>query len=137
MPSIVAVDASVLYASVDRSDRWHAASLELLRRSDLRLLIPILVIPEVAHLVGRRLGSSTEAAFVEGIAQMWVESPVVEDWTRIVALAREYADWPLGIVDASIVALCERLDIDAILTLDRRHFGAIRPRHRRSFELLP
>jgi len=44
---------------------------------------------------------------------------------------------PLGIVDASIVALCERLGETKLATLDRRHLGAIRPRHCDAFELLP
>jgi hypothetical protein len=31
----------------------------------------------------------------------------------------------------------ERLDIGAIATLDRRHFGVVRPGHRSAFEFLP
>jgi hypothetical protein len=43
----------------------------------------------------------------------------------------------LGIVDASVVAVCERLDEVKLATLDHRHFGAVRPRHCASLELLP
>lgn len=50
---------------------------------------------------------------------------------------RKYGDFPLGGADASIVALAERLDIKAIITLDDRHFRAVRPRHREAFRLLP
>jgi hypothetical protein len=49
----------------------------------------------------------------------------------------EYADFPLGGTDASVVALAERLDADVVVTLDRRHFGAVRPRHREALVLLP
>ena len=45
--------------------------------------------------------------------------------------------FPLGGTDASVVALAERLGAEAVVTLDRRHFGAVRPRHRKAFELLP
>jgi predicted nucleic acid-binding protein len=36
---------------------------------------------------------------------------------------RAYADNDLGGVDASFVAVVERLRIETIATLDRRHFG--------------
>jgi predicted nucleic acid-binding protein len=48
-----------------------------------------------------------------------------------------YRDFPLGGVDASVVALAERLNTDLVVTLDRRHFPAIRPRHVPAFRLLP
>jgi len=42
-----------------------------------------------------------------------------------------------GFVDASVVAVAERLRLRVIATTDTRHFGAVRPRHTSSFELLP
>jgi predicted nucleic acid-binding protein len=36
-----------------------------------------------------------------------------------------------------IVAIAERLDITKILTVDRRHFGAFKPRHCAAFQILP
>jgi hypothetical protein len=40
-------------------------------------------------------------------------------------------------VDASVVAACERLDVDTLATLDRRHFSVVRPRHCHPFGLFP
>lgn len=40
-------------------------------------------------------------------------------------------------VDASIVAVAERLDVRKIATLDRRHFSVVRPRHVDALELIP
>ena len=37
----------------------------------------------------------------------------------------------------AIVALAECLQGLVIVTLDRRHFAVVRPRHRGAFELLP
>jgi len=37
----------------------------------------------------------------------------------------------------SLVALAERMDADTIVTLDVRHFSAVKPKHRESFRLLP
>jgi predicted nucleic acid-binding protein len=59
------------------------------------------------------------------------------DMLRIAELVATYRDLPLGTVDASVVAAAERLGARAIATLDRRHFGVVRPAHVESFELLP
>jgi uncharacterized protein len=58
-------------------------------------------------------------------------------WLRIAELVRQYANFPLGGTDASVVALAERLNTDLRITLDRRHFSAIRPRHCAAFRLFP
>jgi len=61
----------------------------------------------------------------------------MDEWARIAALVRRYADVPLGGVDASVVALAERFEARTIFTLDHRHFRAIRPRDAEGFTLLP
>jgi len=43
----------------------------------------------------------------------------------------------LGVVDASIVAVAERLVVTTVATLGRRHFSVMRPAHCHAFELLP
>lgn len=43
----------------------------------------------------------------------------------------------LGAVDASVIELAERPDTDVVVTLDHRHFGAVRPRHCEALTLLP
>lgn len=108
-----------------------------MERLELRLVIPALVVAEATYFVGSRLGASAEAAFLTGVGELDVEAPAADDWSRIAELVEQYADFPLGGTDASIVALAERLDASVLITLDRRHFGAVRPRHREAFELLP
>lgn len=85
----------------------------------------------------RRLGPAPEAAFLRGLAEFDIESPYPEDWPRIAELVEQYADFPLGGTDASVVALAERLGTDAVVTFDHRHFGAVRPRHCEALRLLP
>lgn len=43
-------------------------------------------------------------------------------------LVMQYADLPLGAVDASVVAIAERLGISEVAALDRRHLTVVRPR---------
>jgi predicted nucleic acid-binding protein len=52
-------------------------------------------------------------------------------------LVEQYGDFPLGGIDASVIALAERLEVDTIATLDERHFRAVRPKHRRAFRIVP
>jgi len=137
MRSTAIVDAGPLLASLDRRDPDHVRSAEVLRRRDLDLVIPTLVIAEVAHFAALRLGPGGEAAFARGLSAFEVEAPTLEDWPLIADLVERYADFPLGTVDASIAVLADRLDTDLIITLDRRHFGAIRSPQGRSFQLLP
>ena len=137
MRALAVVDAGPLYAAADADDLDHAAAVEVLARGDLRLVIPALALAEATYLVGRRMGPAAEAAFLRGLASVDVEGPSGEDLRRMAELVTEYRDFPLGGSDAAVVALAERLDARIVVTLDRRHFGAIRPRHIAAFELLP
>lgn len=137
MIALAVVDAGPLYAAADADDQDHDASLRTLARTDLRLVVPALVVAEATYFVGQRLGAAAESKFLQGIAELDVEGPSREDFKRMAELAEQYADFPLGGTDASVVALAERLDAPIIVTLDRRHFAAVTPRHRTSFELLP
>jgi len=131
------VDTGPLYAAVDRDDQDHRRSVAALERRGLRLVIPALVVAEACYLIGTRLGPLVEAQFVATLADFDVRAPEPDDWKRIGALVQQYADFPIGSVDASVVALAERLRTRLIITLDRRHFTAVRDAAGRAFELLP
>ncbi len=137
MTSLAVVDAGPLYAAADTDDQDHLACSAALQRADLRLVVPALVIAEATYFVGRRLGASAETRFLQGIGELDIEGPNGEDLTRMAELVQRYADFPLGGTDASVIALAERLNAPTIITLDRRHFAAISPQHRKAFELIP
>jgi hypothetical protein len=137
MSTLAIVDAGPLYAAADSDDRDHDACLATLARTDLRLVVAALVVAEATYFVGTRLGPQAERTFLEGLGELDIEGPSEEDFPRMAELVEQYRDFPLGGTDASVVALAERLGAPAIVTLDRRHFAAIRPRHRDAFELLP
>jgi predicted nucleic acid-binding protein len=99
----------------------------------------VLVITEVAYLIGTRLGAEPEVRFLGDLAAgNLVTEPVdAGDWLRIAELVGGYRDLPLGSVDASVVAAAERRQVREIATLDRRHFTVVRPRHVDAFTLVP
>jgi uncharacterized protein len=139
MPSaaIAIVDTGPLFAAADERDSAHTASLAVFGRRDLRFVIPVPVAIEAAQLVAKRLGAAAEASFWRALGSQDVEPLSVEDFERIAELVDRYADFPLGGVDASVIALAERLGTPTVLTLDRRHFAAVRPNHCDSLQLLP
>jgi hypothetical protein len=134
---LAVVDAGPLYATADTDDQDHEACRAVLARADLRLVIPALVVAEATYLVGRRLGAQAEAAFLRGLGTLDVEGPALEDFERIADLVETYSNFPLGGTDASVIALAERTTAEIVITLDRRHFAAIKPRHCEAFHLLP
>lgn len=133
------VDAGPLYAAAARRDKHHERSVELLSSAARPLLVPALVLTEVSYLLSDRIGADAEVAFVRSVAdgELLVEPVLDSDWVRIVELMEQYLDMPLGVVDASIVALAERRGLEVIATLDQRHFRAVRPRHITAFKLVP
>lgn len=138
-PLAALVDAGPLYAYVDADDDHHEQCLALLRDYAGPLAVPILVVAEVTHLVGTRLGAQAEVRFLGDVASGAFVTVSVEqqDWIRMAELVATYHDLPLGTVDASVVAAAERLGITTVATLDRRHFGVIRPNHVVALELIP
>lgn len=133
------VDAGPLYAAAARRDRNHQRSVALLTNAPRPLLVPALVVTEVAYLLGDRIGPHAELAFARSLArgELLVEPVLDSDWPRIADLTDEYQDLPLGIVDASVVAFAERRGLDTIATLDHRHFATVKPRHVDAFTLVP
>jgi uncharacterized protein len=133
------VDAGPLYAAAATRDRNHRRSIELLTSAPRPLLVPALVVTEVAYLLGDRIGAHAEVAFARSLerGELLVEPVLDSDWRRIAELTEQYEDLPLGIVDASVIALAERRDLDTIATLDHRHFATVKPRHLAAFTLVP
>jgi len=133
------VDAGPLYAAAARRDKHHERSVQLLSSAERPLLVPALVVTEVSYLLNDRIGPHAELAFARSLAhgELVVEPVLDSDWERIVALMEECLDPPLGIVDASLIALAERRRLEVIATLDERHFRVVRPRHTQAFTLVP
>jgi predicted nucleic acid-binding protein len=131
-------DTGVLFAALEPREVDHARCYRLLG-SGAAVTAPAPVIGELDWL-GRSRGRPDVSASV--LASVLDGSVVVadlepEDWKRVRDLLLRYADLPLNLVDASVVAVAERLQEGAIATLDHRHFSVVRPRHVRRFELLP
>jgi predicted nucleic acid-binding protein len=133
---MVVADTGAVLALLDRSDRHHAELRRLYERDRDAWIVPWAVLPEADYLIASELGDRA--------AQIWFEDLVngsfAVQWSTDAnlraahTLARRYASLQLGLVDAVVMAIAERLTAD-IATLDLRDFGAVRLKH--SPRLLP
>ncbi|HXW07915.1 MAG TPA: PIN domain-containing protein [Vicinamibacterales bacterium] len=123
----VLLDTGIVYAYYDRSDRWHRRARALIATEQRGLILPAPVIPEVDHLLGRRLGARSRLTFYEGIVEGYylVRDLAPSAYARVVDLNRQFADLELGFVDGAIVALAETLGLSRVATTDRRHFDPL------------
>lgn len=137
MSSIAIVDTGPLVAAANRADPRHEACVEVLQTPEYALIIPALCVAEAAFLLQNRKGPKVESLFLRGLEAFDVQAPFGGEWVRIAELVEDYADFPLGGTDASVIATAERFDTDILITLDRRHFEVVKPKHCGRFRLLP
>lgn len=133
------LDTGPILALLDAGDPDHARSVAMVEEMREDLVVPSCVLVEVDYWTCKLLGGETWEVFVEDILSgaYLLEPLTVTDLARASALERQYADLDLGLVDASVVALCERLGEEKVATLDRRDFSVVRPNHCDSLRLLP
>jgi predicted nucleic acid-binding protein len=98
--------------------------------------VPGLVLAEVDYFL--RNERSAMNSFIRDLARgaFTYAPPELHQLARAMEIDRRYTDLRLGLVDSSVVALAEDLGIRRIATRDVRHFGAVRLRDGRAFELV-
>lgn len=126
-------------AAADDVDPDHQRCRAIVESHPGPLVTTALVVAEAGWLIDRQLGPVAEAGFYRSIVagDLTIETLEPGDWARVAELVDRYADLGLGGVDASLVAIAERLAVTTIATLDRRHFTVVRPAHCDAFELVP
>jgi predicted nucleic acid-binding protein len=133
------LDTGPLYASLDRDDTSYRDCRHLIEEATESLVIPSPVLVEVDYLINQRLHPGILVALLDDIhaGAYRVEDLQPEDYPRVRELCDQYADADIGFVDAAVLAITERLREPKLATLDRRHFGLLRPRHVQALQLLP
>ena len=118
-------------ALFDRNDRHHRRAVEFVRTCQSRLVTNLPVLTEATFL----LRFSVEA---QRDLLIWAHRSVEIDGTttdlpRIAALLEKYHDLPADFVDASLIALAERLNLRQVASVDR-DFAVYRTLGNRTFE---
>lgn len=124
---MIVADTGAVLALLDAGDRHHAALRRIYDADPAAWLLPWAVLPELDYLVASQLGAQAEETFLTDLADgafavEWGTDADLEDAHRI---CQRYRALNLGLVDAVVMAVAERLRAPAIATVDLRHFGAV------------
>jgi uncharacterized protein len=133
------LDTGPLYAALDRRDADHQSCRRLIEQANEALIVPGPVLVEVDYWVHKWLIAGVFIALLDDITAgaYQIEDLLPQDYRRVREICDRYSDADIGFVDASVLAVVERLREPKLATLDLRHFGLLRPRHVDGLRLLP
>lgn len=136
---MIVVDSGAVYGLYDRQDAFHAELRAAVEKVRERLVIPAPALGEIDYLLRFRLGNRALLQFLDDVQQgaFVIEAFTAVDLRRCAALIHKYGDLDLGLADASVAAVAERLGTDRILTVDHRDFSLLRSARGKPFRLLP
>jgi predicted nucleic acid-binding protein len=122
------IDTGPLVALFDPQDEQHNRCRRILKEIHDAILTTTPVLTEAFHMLGpASIGSDRLREFVEnGGLSVWFLNRA---WlTRAFELMELYADHPMDLADASLVAAAEALGTRRVFTIDRRDFETYRVR---------
>jgi predicted nucleic acid-binding protein len=136
---VILLDTSGLLAALFEDQHHHQVCADALRNAQPPLVLSPFVLAEADYLIQKFGGTAAELLFLEDVGRgayelQWFQRQDVERAREIIA---KYRSLDIGLADASIVVLAERFECRDVLTLDHRHFRALRFLGRRSFRILP
>jgi hypothetical protein len=136
---VIIADTSGLLALFDRGEAEHDAVRQVVAGFETPMVVSPYVVAELDYLVAARVGVAEELAILREIGGGAYVLPDFgpADLARASEVIERYRDQGIGVADASIVVLAERFSTRGLLTLDRRHFGVLRPLSGGRFTLLP
>lgn len=136
---MILLDTSGLLAALDASQRQHAPCRAALEAAKGPLLLSPFVLAELDYLLMRHVGAHAQAALLDEVVRgaYRLEGFTADDIARAGEIMHRYGDMQIGLADASIVVLAERHATTEVLTLDLRHFQALRVGGRKRFRILP
>jgi uncharacterized protein len=137
---VIVCDTSGLYAIFNRRQPEHEAVRASVERDGGPLLLSPLVLAELDYFVLVRLGVQAERTVLGELrSPTYRLAAFTDDDFRLASeVAVKHGDLQLGLTDASIVVQAARYKTTRILSLDHKHFGAVRPlTGDASFTLLP
>ena len=136
---MIVLDTSGLLAAIDATQRQHDAAAAILRQAPGPLLLSPFVLAELDYLISTRVSTTAAQALLGQVSAgvYRLESMNADDVAAASEIIERYRDLELGLADASLVVLAERYATSDLLTLDERHFRAVRGPSGRPFRILP
>lgn len=136
---MILLDTSGLLAALFEDQNHHEACARVLREATPPLIMSPFVVAEADYLIQKFGGVDAELLFLEELARgVYIIATVNDtDIGEAQQLIEKYRDLDIGLADASTAVLAGIHECRDVLTLDIRHFRAMRFRGRRTFRILP
>jgi predicted nucleic acid-binding protein len=136
---VILLDTSGLLAAIDGSQRHHQAAARALRAAEPPLLLSPFVLAELDYLLATRVSPAAATTLLEQVADgvYRLEMMDAHDIEIALGILGRYSSLGLGLADASIIVLAQRHAVRDVLTLDERHFRAVRGPGDQPFRVLP
>lgn len=136
---MILLDTSGLLAAIDRSQHQHEAARRALEAAQPPWCLSPFVLAELDYLLATRVSQEAERALLAEVGRgvYRLEAFDAEDIEAAERLIGRYRELDIGLADASLVVLATRYGVRELLTLDERHFRALRAPGGRPFRLLP
>lgn len=133
------LDTGPIVAYLDTGDDRHLLAQTVFDANNEAFVIPAPNLVEIDYWLRKQTSVAIVREFAQDVADgaYQIEPLLPDDLLRAAELEVQYDDLRLGLVDASVIAICERLGETKVATFDRRHFSVVRPRHCEALTLLP
>jgi uncharacterized protein len=125
---MILVDTGPLVSLFDPQDAQHERCVKALKGIKEPLLTTIPVLTEAFHMLGpASVGSDRLRDFIEsgGLSVWFLDRGTMR---RAFELMEQYADHPMDLADASVLAAAEAVGTRQVFTIDRKDFAAYRVR---------
>ncbi len=122
------VDTSGVLAALDRDQRAHAGCAQALAEAEPPFLLSPFVLAELDYLLTKHVSHQASGALLTDVVERRyrLEPFDAVDIGACLLVSQRFDDLRIGLTDASLVVLADRHDCRDVLTLDRRHFDALR-----------
>jgi predicted nucleic acid-binding protein len=125
---MILVDTGPLVALFDPQDAQHERCVKALKAIKEPLVTTIPVLTEAFHMLGpASVGSDRLRDFIEGggLSVWFLDRGTMR---RAFELMEQYADHPMDLADATVLAAAEAVGTRQVFTIDRKDFAAYRVR---------
>jgi uncharacterized protein len=136
---VIVLDTSGLLAALDADQRHHERARQVLAADPGPLLLSPFVLAELDDLLLERVGARAERALLDEVAGGVYDLVTfgVGEVAEAADLVGRYGELRIGLADASVAVIAAAAKTTRLLTLDERHFRAMRPLWGEAFVLLP
>lgn len=135
---MILTDAGPLVALLDRGERGHAACIAALKKLHPPMVTTWPAFTEAMYLLGDAGGWRAQQALWGWVEEkhLRIHEHTDADVDRMQALMKQYANVPMDLADASLVALAERLRVSTVFSLDS-DFRVYRRYGNKPFKIIP